>query len=66
MALIEFTTFTTIKRLVVLMSNNILVLIIAALFTKAFIQLLDLKILDVFLDISAILIIATLHTNGVL
>lgn len=48
------------------MSNNILVLIIAALFTKAFIQLLDLKILDVFLDISAILIIATLHTNGVL
>lgn len=48
------------------MNNNTLVLIIAVLFIKAFINLLDLKILDGFLDISAISIIVTLHTNGVL
>lgn len=48
------------------MSDTALMLVTAALFVKAFTRLMDFKLLDVFLCISAISIIATLYVNGVL
>lgn len=48
------------------MNDTVLILVIVALTIKAFLHLLDFKILDTFLDWSAISIIATLHVNGVL